>query len=91
MALTFFKTPKNKQYKYKPVYYNPRKEAVEKLSKSAYSGSKEGQDDYEKALRDRMQLRWKRSSGAKARKASRGRLLVVLVALFILVYLIFYI
>lgn len=90
MALTFFKTPKNKQYNYKPVYYDARKEAIEKLSKSAYEESKSGKKEYEKALRDRMQLRWKRSSEAKSRKASRTRLLVVLVALFLLVYLIFY-
>ncbi len=91
MALTFFKTPKNKQYNYKPVYYDARKEALEKLSKTAYSEAKEGKQDYEKALRDRMQLRWKRSSHVRARKAARGRLAIILVVLFLLIYLIFFI
>ena len=91
MALTFFKTPKNKHFNYKPVYYDARKEALEKLSKTAYSESKDENKDYEKALRDRMNLRWKRSTQSKARAASRGRLLIILVILFLLVYLIFFI
>ncbi len=91
MAITFFKTPKHKQYGYKPVYYDPRKEALEKLSKTAYSEAKEGKKEYEEALRDRMQLRWKRSAQTKARAAAKGRLTIILIVLFLLVYLIFYI
>ena len=91
MALTFFKTPKNKQFNYKPVYYNVRKEALEKLSKTAYSEAREEKKDYEKALRDRMQLRWKRSTQSKARAATRGRFIIILVILFMLVYLVFFI
>ncbi len=91
MAITFFRTPKNKQYGYKPVYYDPRKEALEKLSKSAYSEAQESGKDYEEALRDRLNMRWKRSSQAKARKASNVRLFAIFFVLFLLLYLIFYV
>ncbi len=90
MAITFFKTPKNKQFGYKPVYYDARKEALKKLSRSAYSEAQEENTDYEKALRDRMNLRWKRTAHSKSRTAARGRLLIILVILFLLVYIVFF-
>ncbi len=87
MALTFFKTPRNKKYNYKPVYYDKKKEEREKRQKAAIEG---GGENYEKALRDRLQLRWKRSSGARSRKASNQRLILIFVVMFLLVYLIFF-
>ncbi len=90
MALTFFKTPKNKPFNYKPVYYDARKEALEKLSKTAYSEAKEDNKNYEEVLRDRMRLRWKRSTQPKSRIAAKSRLFVIMAVLFLLAYLIIY-
>ncbi len=90
MALTFFKTPKNKQYNYKPVYYDARKEALEKLENTAYSEAKEEKKEYEKALRERINMRWKRTQQKKAKSGARNRLLIILGALFLLTYLLFY-
>lgn len=88
MAITFFKTPRNKKFNYKPVYYDKKKEEMEMLKKSAIE---EGSDNYEAALRERMRMRWKRSSGSRDRKASMQRLVVIFVVIFLLFYLVFFI
>ncbi len=86
MALTFFKTPKNKQFNYKPVYYDKAKEEREKRMKTAFE---EKDKDYSEALRERMDMRWRRNSLTRTRKNSNIRLLAVLVALASLFYFIF--
>lgn len=88
MALTFFKTPKNKQFNYRPLYYDQKKEEREKRLKSALE---ETDRDYEQALRERMRMRWKRNTGAKEKKASNQRLIIILLVIFLLFYLVFFI
>lgn len=88
MALTFFKTPKHKQFNYRPLFYDKKKEEREKLQKTALE--EKGQD-YEQALRDRMRMRWKRNAGAKDKKATNQRLVIILVVIFLLFYLVFFI
>jgi hypothetical protein len=88
MALTFFKTPKNKSFNYKPVFYDKKKEEQKKRLQSAIE---EGGDDYAGALRERMQMRWRRNSGAKDQRASRQRLIIILSIIGLLFYLIFFI
>lgn len=87
MAITFFKTPKNKQFNYRPLYYDPKKEEREKRLKTAYEA---GKDDYEQALRDRIQMRWKRTSGTRDRQASTRRLVIILAVIFLLAYYVFF-
>jgi hypothetical protein len=87
MAITFFKTPKNKKYDYRPVYYDAKKEEREKRLKTAYE---EGTENYEQALRDRIQMRWKRGSGARDKRASNQRLVIIMVVVFLLAYLVFF-
>jgi hypothetical protein len=87
MALTFFKTPKNKQYNYRPVFYDPKKDERDKRLKTALE--QEGQD-YEQALRERMRMRWKRGAGTRDRQASKQRLVIILVVISLLVYLVFF-
>ncbi len=88
MALTFFKTPRNKKFNYRPVYYDQKKDERNQRLKSALE---EENTDYEKALRERMRTRWKRTSGARARKASNQRLVIIFVVIFLLFYLVFFI
>ncbi len=88
MALTFFKTPKNKKFNYRPVYYDQKKEEREKRMKSAIE---EGGTDYEQALRERMQIRWKRNSGVKDKRASQQRLIIIVSVILLLFYLVFFI
>ncbi|TVR42634.1 MAG: hypothetical protein EA394_02985 [Bacteroidia bacterium] len=88
MALTFFKIPRNKKYNYRPVYYDQKKEEREKRAKAAYE---ENSGDYEKALKERLQMRWKRSAGARSRRASNQRLVAIFIIMFLLLYLIFFV
>lgn len=86
MALTFFKTHRNKQFNYKPVYWDKAKEEREKRLKTALE---DHEKDYAEALRERMELRWKRTTGARARKHSNLRLIAVLLAIGLIFYYIF--
>ncbi len=86
MALTFFKRPRHKQFNYKPVFYDKAKDEREKRMKTALE---ETDKEYSIALRERMNLRWKRTAGARARKNSNYRLIVVLLAIGLLFYYIF--
>ncbi len=87
MAITFFKTPRNKQFNYRPVFYDKKKEEREKLYKTA---SEDTSQDYEQALRERMRMRWKRNAGAKDKKASNQRLVIILAVIGLLFYLVFF-
>lgn len=87
MALTFFKTPKNKKFNYRPVYYDQKKEERDQRLKTALE---EESGDYEAALRERMRMRWKRSAGVRERKTSNQRLVIILVVIFLLFYLVFF-
>lgn len=87
MALTFFKIPRNKKYNYRPVYYDKKKEEMEKRNKAV---SEDDPEAYAAALKDKLDLRWKRTAGARSRKASNQRLVIILVVMFLLLYIIFY-
>ena len=88
MALTFFKTPRNKKYNYRPVYYDKKKEESKERLESTIKDKDDG--DYESALRAKMQNRWKRTAGAKEKKTSNTRLVVIILAITLLLYWIFF-
>jgi len=84
MAITFFKTPKNKKFDYRPIYYDAKKEEMEK--KYGKTGKKSGEEGYEDELRERMQARWRRSSETRDSKSSNSRLILIIIGLAIAVY-----
>jgi cytochrome c-type biogenesis protein CcmH/NrfG len=86
MAITFFKLPKNKHFNYKPVYWDKAKEEREKRMKAA---SQDTEKEYAEALRERMQLRWKRSTSATSRKNSNIRLVAIIFLLALISYYLF--
>ncbi len=86
MALTFFKTNKNKQFNYKPVYWDKAKEERNKRLKTALE---ETDKDYAEALRERMEYRWKRNSPQAAQKNANLRVLAILVVIGLFFYYIF--
>ena len=87
MALTFFKTPKNKQFNYRPIYWDKAKEERDKRLKTAFEDT--SGKDYSEALRERMDMRWRRNSGTRARRNTNLRLMVVLAFIALLFYYIF--
>lgn len=86
MALTFFKTNKNKQFNYKPVYWDKAKEERDKRLKTALE---ETNKDYAEALRERMEVRWKRTSSQSAQKNANLRVLAILLVIGLFFYYIF--
>ena len=88
MAITFFKTPKNKKFNYRPLYYDQNKEERKLRLQTALEDESK---DYESALRERMRMRWKRNAGAKDKRASNQRLVVIIVVIMLLFYLVFFI
>ena len=88
MALTFFKTSKNKQFNYKPLYYDAKKEEREKRLKTSVE---ENPDNVEANLRERINMRWRRNVRASEKKASNQRFLIIVIALALIAYLVFFV
>ncbi len=88
MSITFFKTPKNKQFDYKPIYYDAKKEEMER--KYGKGGKKSGEQGYEEELRERMQSRWRRSSATRDALSSARRLILIIFGLAIALYFLFF-
>lgn len=86
MAITFFKTPRHKHFNYKPVYWDKAKEEREIRTKTALEATDK---DYAQALRERMESRWRRSSGTRDRKNSNLRLIVILGFIGLVLYFMF--
>jgi hypothetical protein len=87
MAITFFKRPKNKQFNYKPVFWDKAKEERENRTKLALD---EKDKDYSEALRKRLDYRWRRNSAIKSNRNSNLRLIVIIVGLSLLSYYLFF-
>jgi len=83
MAITFFKTPKHRQFKYRPLFYDEKKEELEKLTRESVKG-----DDFDEAtLRDRLQLRWKRNRKVQDKRFTKMRFIFILLVLALVAWL----
>gem|GEM_PF-506767 len=87
MKLIGFRTPKPRRYSYKPVFYDPVKEAQEKMMAEA-NGEKNGSPDSE--LRMRMRLRMNRKA-LDERIRKRSRMMSILFTLLLLLMILYYI
>lgn len=86
MKIVAFKTGKPKQYKYKPVFYDERKEELEKLKKKYAEEKKDGvSEDFRERLRNSWKIKEKRTGNI-----SRATLLVYFAISAIILYLIFF-
>jgi len=88
MKLISIRTPKPRKYSYKPVFYDPVKEAQEnKLKKAGYGDGEPGSE-----LRMRMQLRMNRKKlDERIRKRARmTRILFTILLLLLILYYIFF-
>ncbi len=84
MRLIFVKTNKNKKFEYKPRFYDPKKEEMERLMQ-------EGQSKSEDALRDKLKEGWNRRSKDPLRKKSkRISIMVYLLLIAVLLFIIFF-
>lgn len=89
MKISFFKTAKPKEFNYSPLYYNERKEELEKIRKSVEV--KEGGDTVER-MRVNLERSWRNRRDRQQHKApvSRIRLLAYLAAIALFIYFMFF-
>ncbi|MCF8331338.1 MAG: hypothetical protein K9H84_02715 [Bacteroidales bacterium] len=88
MRFTVFKRPNPKQFEYKPLYYDERKEELEKV-KEQYSDPEKAQQIEE--IRDRIERRWEIHRNHKGEgKSSNITLLLYLLLIGAVVYVLFF-
>ncbi|HYX07748.1 MAG TPA: hypothetical protein VE912_13550 [Bacteroidales bacterium] len=96
MALpSFFRTYKNRQFDYKPIYYNAEKEELQERIRSIEleMGIKHDDDEKEgyKPRIDRGSIRGFLNSKRKVKnRQSNIRLLIIMIFLLLLAYFLFY-
>lgn len=89
MKISFFKTGKPKEFSYRPLYYNERKEELEKIKQMAGDQS---EVELPERLRIKLQHSWHDRHNRRRGKTpvSNIRLLVYLAALALFIYFIFF-
>jgi hypothetical protein len=92
MAIRFLHTPKNKEFKFKPRYYNEEKEELEKRIKKIKQEMGVEDDDTTKSYTPHIkgQMRGYFRKNIEQKRKSSVRLIVILVVLFALVYFLLY-
>lgn len=86
MKLIGIRTPKPRKYSYKPLYYDPVKEAQEsRFKESGFGDNQPGGE-----LRMRMQLRMNRKK-LEERLRKRSRMMSILFSLLLLLLILYFI
>lgn len=89
MAIIGFRTPKPRQFNYKPLFYNKQDDEFEGKIKKVREGVPEEETS---DLRQKMEQSWKRRRSTEQRNVKNMRGLAIAIALVILLlYLIFFI
>lgn len=86
MKLVFFKRPKNKQFDYKPIYFDQEKEEREQRKREL---GIDGKKDHRSFYKGELQRNW-RSNKVAREKTSRMRSMIYLIFLLFAVYYIFF-
>jgi hypothetical protein len=94
MAIKFFHTPKNKQFKFKPRYYDEQKEELDKRVEQIKKemGISDDNDDkkpYVSTIR-RGEMRGYLKKNVERKRKSTIRLVIILLVLFAIVYYLLY-
>ncbi|MBA7536432.1 hypothetical protein ES705_28696 [subsurface metagenome] len=89
MALNFFRTYKNKQFNYTPLYYSRQKEELEERIKRIESEEKGIKDENYTPGIIKGSFRHIRSLRAKSERGSAIRVIVIALILLVLVYYLF--
>jgi len=88
MKISFFSRPKPRQFNYKPIYYDKKKEEQEKLREKMGLSDKLGTEE---RIRARMRYQWERKKEkTKRSRAERNRLLIYLAIIVLLIYLLYF-
>jgi len=88
MKISFFKTAQPKEFTYRPLYYNERKEELEKIKRAVAA---EQSSDPTERVKVQLERSWReRRDRRQTRGSSPVRLLVYLAALAMLIYFMFF-
>ncbi|HBF86992.1 MAG TPA: hypothetical protein DDX39_00005 [Bacteroidales bacterium] len=87
---SFFKVQKHKQFDYKPLYYDKRKEELEQI-KQKYNVeiTENGSSEYRPNLKGKIRSHYEKSS-RPAPRTSSTRLIVFIIILIFIGYYLFY-
>jgi hypothetical protein len=88
--ISMFRTPKPRQFKYTPIFYDERKEALKEREKQLKQelGISDDQSSRVSLIKGRIRAGFRRS--AKERSKSNLRLIIIFIILVLVAYLIFY-
>lgn len=89
MQIVFFKSPKPRQFDYKPRYYDEEKERKEEMRR-AMADAEKGIAPESNIKRD-IDLRWRRIDSRNRHKSKSINLLVYLVVVALLIYFMFFV
>ena len=91
MRVRFFKLPKNKEFEYIPRYYDEQKEELEERVKKIERKMGVGSGNNEVYVPNiKGQMKSYYNKNLKERKQSNFRLVVILIALFIIAYFLYF-
>lgn len=88
MKLVFFNRPKNKQFDYKPRYYDVEKEKREQRKKELGLGQSD-EGDRRAMFKGELQSRWRNDRKAE-KENTRRRTMIYLILIGFVVYYIFF-
>lgn len=88
--LYFFRTPKPRQFRYKPIYYDQRKEELKEREARIRQEMGLGSDEARYVSNIKGQFQRKRGQIQQNRAKANKRLLIIVVILAILAYFMFY-
>ena len=94
MKLVFFKRPKHKQFSYKPRYWDPEAEELERRKQQleSYSGDSRTNEEIKQDLKRDMDTRWRRKhSSTEAGKSNPWmKIFIYALIIFLGIYFIFF-
>ncbi len=86
---SFFKQNQHKRFEYTPRYYDERKERIEEMRKK-YDDQNAGENYSSQKLRAKLSSEWRKNSSGKGGRGVNFRLVVIVMALFLISYLILF-
>lgn len=86
---SFFKQNQYRRFEYSPRFYDERKERIEEMRKK-YGGKESAEKFSSDNLRMRMNSEWRNSGSRKGSRGTSMRLVIIMLALFLISYLILF-
>jgi hypothetical protein len=86
---SFFKQNQHRRFEYSPRFYDERKERIEEMRKK-YGGEESAEKFSSTNFRMRMNSEWRNSGSRKGSRGTSLRLVVIVLALFLISYLILF-